>query len=220
MDKVNELAKGRLLDKGLDELSAKLDDMAKLAEQTVSTSIQAYLEGGDISLQVRQWSDTLYNYYYQIGEKSIELIARFQPVARDLRKIRASMEISYDLSRFGRYAYDIAMIHNILGGNVEFGRETIEEMGKRTMKMIASSIEAYNTRDAELAMKVSEEDKEVDQIYLKHLDDCVKNPPKKMKQLVSDILTVRHLERIADHAVDLASSTLYMIEGQKIEKWK
>jgi phosphate transport system protein len=217
---VNQLAKGRLLDKGLNELSTKLDEMAKLAEQTVSASIKAYLEGGDIILQVRQWSDTLFNYYDQIGEKSIELIARFQPVARDLRKIRTSMEISYDLSRFGRYAYDIAMIHKILGGGAEFGRETVEEMGKRTMKMIASSIEAYSNRDAKLAMKVSEDDKDVDQIYLKHLNDCAKNPPKKMEQLISDILTVRHLERIADHAVDLASSTLYMIEGQKIEKWK
>jgi phosphate transport system protein len=217
---VNHLAKGRLLDKGLNELSTKLDEMAKLAEQTVSASIKAYLEGGDITLQVRQWSDTLFNYYDQIGEKSIELIARFQPVARDLRKIRASMEISYDLSRLGRYAYDIAMIHKILGGGAEFGRETVEEMGKRTMKMIALSIEAYSNRDAKLAMKVSEDDKEVDQIYLKHLNDCVKNPPKKMEQLISDVLTVRHLERIADHAVDLASSTLYMIEGQKIEKWK
>ncbi len=220
MVKVNELTKGRLLDKGLVELSAKLDDMAKLAEMTVAASIKAYLEGGDITLQVRQWSDTLFNYYDQIGEKSIELIARFQPVARDLRKIRASMEISYDLSRFGRYAYDIAMIHKILGGGEEFGRKTVEEMGKRTMKMIASSIEAYSNRDAKLAIKVSEDDKEVDQIYLKHLNDCVKNPPKKMEQLISDVLTVRHLERIADHAVDLASSTLYMIEGQKIEKWK
>jgi phosphate transport system protein len=215
---VNKLSKGRLLDRGLSELSTKLDEMAKLAEQTVSASIQAYLEGGDITLQIRQWSDTLLNYYYQIGEKSIELIARFQPVARDLRKIRASMEISYDLSRFGRYAYDIAMMNKFLGGSGESGRETIEVMGKRTMKMIASSIEAYRTRNAELAMKVSEEDKEIDQIYLKHINDCVKDPPKKMEDLISDILTVRHLERIADHAVDLASSTLYMIRGQKIEK--
>jgi phosphate uptake regulator len=65
---------------------------------------------------------------------------------------------------------------------------------------------------------VSEEDRIVDQLYFKHLRDCVKNPPRDVEQLITDVLTVRHLERIADHAVDLASSTLYMIKGEKISK--
>jgi len=214
------MEKGRLLDKGLVELSEKLNQMAKLAEKTVSASIQAYLEGGDVAIQVRQWSDTLLNDYNEVGEKAVELITRFQPVAKDLRFIRASMEISYDLSRFGRYAYDISMILRTLGGRVEFGQETVEEMGKRTMKMIDASIEAFMTRNVKLAEQVAEDDKEVDRIYLTHLQNCVKNPPKKTEQLISDILTVRHLERIADHAVDLASATLYMLSGKPIGAWR
>lgn len=210
----------RLLDKGLTELSEMLNEMSKLAEQTVSASIEAYLEGGDVTIQVRQWSDTLLNYYQKVGEKSVELIARFQPVARDLRFIRASMEIAYDLSRFGRYAYDISMIMKTLGGGVEFGRETVAEMGKRTMKMIEDSIEAYRNRNAKLAEKVGEDDKKVDEIYFDHLRYCVKNPPQKVEQLISDVLTVRHLERIADHAVDLASATLYMLKGEQISAWR
>jgi phosphate uptake regulator len=65
-----------------------------------------------------------------------------------------------------------------------------------------------------------EDDEGVDELYRKHLQDCVKNPPKKIEQLVSDVLTVRHLERIADHAVDLANTTLYMIDGRQITPWK
>jgi len=202
------------------ELSGTLNEMSRLAEQTVSASIEAYLEGGDVTVQVRQWSDTLLNYYQKVGEKSVELIARFQPVARDLRFIRASMEIAYDLSRFGRYAYDISMILKTLGGRVEFGRETVAEMGKRTMKMIEDSLEAYRTRNSKLAEKVGEDDRKVDEIYLDHLRYCVKNPPQKVEQLISDILTVRHLERIADHAVDLASATLYMLKGEQISAWR
>jgi phosphate transport system protein len=212
------MEKARLLDKGLNELSDLLDEMAKIAEKTVSASIQAYLEGGDIELQVRQWSDTLINYNNQVGEKAVELIARYQPVANDLRTIRACIEISYNLSRFGRYAYDISTIHKTIGGRGEYGREVVSEMGERTMKMIKASIKAYRTRDARLAEEVSEEDRIVDQLYFKHLRDCVKNPPRDVEQLITDVLTVRHLERIADHAVDLASSTLYMIKGEKISK--
>jgi phosphate transport system protein len=215
-----KVAKPRLLDNGLIELSEMLNGMAKLAERTVSASIQAYLEGGDISLQIRQWSDTLLKYYYQVGEKSIELITRFQPVARDLRTIRASMEISYDLSRFGRYAYDISMIFKTLGGRVEFGRETVAEMGDMTMKMIEASTEAFRTRNAKLAEKVVDDDKQVDALYFKHLRDCVKTPPPKIEQLIQDVLTVRHLERIADHAVDLASATLYMLKGEQSDTWR
>ncbi len=214
------MSKTRLLDKGLVELSNMLNKMAQLAERTVSASIQAYLEGGDITLQVRQWSDTLLNYYNQVSEKALELIARYQPVATDLRMIRACMEISYDLSRFGRYAYDIVTIFQALGGRAEFGKETVAAMGERTMKMIEASIEAFRTRNTELAEKVREEDEEVDELYRKHLQECVKNPPKKIEQLISDVLTVRHLERIADHAVDLASTTLYMIDGRQVTPWK
>lgn len=214
------MSKTRLLDKGLVELSNMLNKMAQLAERTVSASIQAYLEGGDITLQVRQWSDTLLNYYNQVSEKALELIARYQPVATDLRMIRACMEISYDLSRFGRYAYDIVTIFQALGGRAEFGKETVAAMGERTMKMIEASIEAFRTRNTELAEKVREEDEEVDELYRKHLQDCVNNPPKKIEQLISDVLTVRHLERIADHAVDLASTTLYMIDGRQVTPWK
>jgi phosphate transport system protein len=210
-----EMNKSRLLDKGLTELSDMLNEMAVLAEKTVSASIEAYLESGDASVQVRQWSDTLRNYYDRVGEKAVELIARFQPVATDLRIIRASMEISYDLSRFGRYAYDISTILKNLGGHVEFGRNAVAEMGNMTMKMIELSIEAFKTRNAELAGKVCEDDKKVDKLYFEHLQDCVRNPPKKTEELISDVLTVRHLERIADHAVDLASTTLYMLKGEQ-----
>ena len=213
------MEKTRLLDKGLVDLSNLLNKMAQLAERTVSASIQAYIEGGDVTLQVRQWSDTLLNYYNRVSEKALELIARYQPVATDLRMIRACMEISYDLSRFGRYALDIVTIFQALGGRGEFGQETVSEMGQRTMKMIEASIEAFRTRNTELAEKVMEDDEGVDELYRKHLQDCVKNPPKKIEQLVSDVLTVRHLERIADHAVDLANTTLYMIDGRQVTPW-
>ena len=194
--------------------------MAHLAERTVSASIHAYLEGGEISLQVRQWSDTLLNYYDEVGDKAIELITRFQPVARDLRVIRASMEISYSLSRFGRYALDIVTIFRTIGGTPEFGQENVAEMGRRTMTMIESSLEAFRTKNIQLAEKVLEQDDDIDRLYVKHLKDCVKNPPRKTEQLISDVLAVRHLERIADHAVDLASTTLYMIDGRQIVPWK
>ncbi|OGD52808.1 phosphate transport system regulatory protein PhoU [Candidatus Bathyarchaeota archaeon RBG_13_38_9] len=217
------MSEKRLLDSGLNDLADLLDDMCKLATDTVSASIQAYLEGGDVFIQVRQWSDTLFNLHTQVGDKAIELIARYQPVATDLRLIKASIEISYDLSRFGRYAYDISTILKKFNGTrmrVEYGRDVIAEMGERTMSMIKSSIKAYRTKNIQLAEKVGEDDKEIDEIYLNHLKYSAENPPQSMEQLIADILTVRHLERIADHAVDLSSSVIYMITGKPISGWR
>jgi phosphate transport system protein len=214
------MSEKRLLDSGLNELADLLDEMSKLATDTVSMSVRAYLEGGDVFIQVRQWSDTLINLNHQVSDKSIDLIARYQPVATDLRLIKTSIEIAYDLSRFGRYAYDISMIvKKFNGGRVEFGRDCVSEMGDKTLEMIKSSIKAYRNKDIQLAEKVIEDDKAVDTLYLEHLQHCANNPPKEMAQMIANILTVRHLERIADHAVDLASSVIYMITGKQRSAW-
>jgi phosphate transport system protein len=130
-----------LLDKGLKKVGDIISEMADIAERTVKTSIDAFMEGGSVEVQVRAWSDTLRDMQYDLEEKVVELLARYNPVAGDLRYLKGSMKISYDLSRFGRYAYDISHTVDLLDGYVKSEEEIsfIQEMGVKTLDMLRLS---------------------------------------------------------------------------------
>src|SRR5215204_3140276 len=81
-------------------------DMAKLSEKSVTTAIESYEKGTSTKKVIFEWSEQLRVLQDEVGDLAIELIARYQPVATDLRFIRSCMEIAYGFSRFGRYADD------------------------------------------------------------------------------------------------------------------
>ncbi|MBV9666946.1 MAG: phosphate uptake regulator, PhoU, partial [Nitrososphaeraceae archaeon] len=96
-----------LLDLGIDRISNIITDMAKLSENSVLVAIGSYRNGTRIKKQIFDWSEKLRVLQEEVSDLAIELIARYQPVASDLRFIKSCMEISYGFSRFGRYSYDI-----------------------------------------------------------------------------------------------------------------
>ena len=101
----------RLLDVGLKELENSILDMGDLAVESVEFAIESYMKGTDNSKISLKKSKNINNLNDDINELAFELIARYQPVASDLRFIKSCFEIAYDLSRFGRYAYDLSLIH-------------------------------------------------------------------------------------------------------------
>jgi len=204
------------LEKGLNEIEKIISEMASLAERTLKTSLDAFMEGGSVELQVRAWSDTLRSMQYELEEKAVELLARYNPVAKDLRYLKASMKVSYDLSRFGRYAFDISHTVDLLNGYVKSDEEVsfIRGMGDKTLEMLGLSIEIFGTKNIELIDKLYIIENEVDALYKNHLKDMAKDPPKKTEVLITTTLLARHLERIADHAVYIAEETYYMVTGK------
>ncbi|HEU4984183.1 MAG TPA: PhoU domain-containing protein, partial [Nitrososphaera sp.] len=106
----------RLLDYGLRSMSNLIMDMAELSVRSVDTAIELYEKGdGDKSQKIFEWSEQLRVLQDEVTELAVELIARYQPVATDLRFIRSCIEISYGFSRFGRYAYDIVDVMGMMG---------------------------------------------------------------------------------------------------------
>ncbi len=204
----------RLLDAGLNELNSIILEMADLAERTVEVSIHAYLEGGSIDIQIRAWSDALRSLHDNLEEKAVSVIARYQPVATDLRVIKSSMKIAYDLSRFGRYALDISTVLKILETNPQPSNGTIEQIGKKTIDALHTGIEIFKTHNFELMGKLNDLENEIDAMYKEQLRNMVENPPDKMQTLISNVLVSRHLERIADHACYIAEETYYMVHGR------
>ena len=98
----------RLLDIGLDRIRNLIMDMATLSEESVNAALESYEKGVMLRPQIFEYSEKLRILRLEVADFATELIARYQPVARNLRFIQSCMDVAYGFSRFGRYAYDIS----------------------------------------------------------------------------------------------------------------
>ena len=206
----------RPLDAGLNAMSETLLQMADLAERTVEASVSAAAQGGRLDAQVRVWSNELQGRYDDVEEKAVELIARYQPVASDLRVIKSNMKIGYDLARLGRYAYDIVQVLDLIDGGKAADRAFLEKMSEKVLGMMKLSFKTLRTHDVQAARQLIEMDNEVDSLYRGYLRGLISNPSLNAAEGVSTALIARHLERIADHAWYIAQSVSYMVTGTYI----
>ena len=205
----------RLLDMGVERLRNIVLDMAKHSEAAVSTAIDAYREGKDVTEKIFKWSEELRILQDEASELAVELIARYQPVASDLRFIKSCMEIAYGFSRFGRYAYDISQVLHTFGDLSSCDKEAIELADKQAREMIRLSIRAFIERDQNLASKLREMDDVVDKIYSDFIQKVVQASNIEIKCVLSVTLILRYLERIADHATYIGESVSYIITGER-----
>lgn len=203
------------MDIGLERLSSMLMDMAVLSEKSVTTAIEAYEKGKNQMEEIHAWSEELRMVQEDVSELAVDIIARYQPVASDLRFIRAAMEVAYGFSRFGRYAYDIAEVLEMWGDLSKCDHSIVEITAKTTKEMIRMSIEAFANRDVELAKNVKKLDDFVDDKYREHVDKMVHNPDKDFTCAMSTALILRYLERISDHSSYIGDSVIYIVTGEK-----
>jgi len=201
----------RLMDLGLERLNSLLLDMANLSQQAVSASIDAYSLGTK-GAEVRQMSNRLHSLHRQVSDLSMEMIARYQPVASDLRFLKACMEISYGFFRYGRYALDIASVLEMFGDLSKCDKKFVVETAKKTQEMIRMSVEAFAKRDVEMARKIPKMDDAVDERYRNNLRNTIEEKGN-IKCALSATLILRYLERIADHASYIGESVEYIATG-------
>ena len=201
----------RLMDMGLDRLNSLLLEMATTSENAVALAIDAYETGGKAT-QVGEWAEKLQVLHRQVSELSMEMIARYQPVASDLRFIKACFEISYGFFRFGRYAKDIVEVLDMFGDLSRCDHSDVVETANKTQEMIRMSIDAFAKRDVVLARKIPEMDNFVDDHYRKHIKG-VMDQKGDLRCSMSAALILRYLERISDHATYIAESVEYIVTG-------
>jgi phosphate transport system protein len=206
---VNQMA--RLMDMGLNQLNAMLLDMSSLSQTAVAVSIDAYSHGGRGG-EVRKMAVRLQTLHRQVSDLSMEVIARYQPVASDLRFIKACFEISYGFFRYGRYALDIVEVLEIFGDLAKCDRSAVVDTAKVTQEMIRMSAEAFARRDVNLARKIPSMDDTVDESYRTNLRK-VMTEKSNFKCSLSGTLILRYLERIADHATYIGESVDYIVTG-------
>jgi phosphate transport system protein len=213
----------RLLDLGIEHIQNIVMDMAKLSERSVFASIESYEKGTSlIKKQIFDWSENLRLMQDEVSDLSMELIARYQPVATDLRFIRSCMEIAYDFSRFGRYSYDIADVLETMGSISGCDKSYVLKMSNTVREMIHLSINALQSRDRNAAQKLYEMDDTVDALYRRYVNEII-NPQeyqnkkelldKTLRCYISALLILRYLERISDHACYIGDSVYYIVTG-------
>ncbi|MGN6560195.1 MAG: phosphate signaling complex PhoU family protein [Candidatus Nitrosocosmicus sp.] len=210
----------RLIDLGLNKLSGIITDMSNIAEKTVTKAIAAYREDRlETTKEIFESSSKLRFLQDEVSELTIELIARFQPVATDLRYIKSCMEISYGFSRLGRYAYDIINAVEIFGPLKLCDKSSVVQMSEIVLEMMNTGVSALRLLDNSLSNKIYEMENVVDMMYRKSLREFAKimdsnseYPDNRCN--MSSTLILKYLERISDHACYIADCVNYIKTGQ------
>jgi len=204
------------MDMGLSRLQNAIVDMANLAQQSVMKAIEAYAKGERITQEALNRAKELSILANEVEELAVEILARYQPVATDLRLIKSCLEISYGFSRFGRYAYDIAQVLEIYGDLSECDKSVVEDLSVKVTNMIQTSIESFKSRDVKLARSLRQDDDQVDQVYLGFLKRLAQEKTIPLRCALASVLVLRYLERIADHACYIGDSVIYVTTATKI----
>ncbi len=209
----------RIIDKGLEEQSVLLAKMGELTYEALNISIHGYLKDIKVEPSVRDLSDMLITMTNQIEDQTFQLIARYQPVASDLRAIKSYMKIGNDFARYGRYALDIAFINDQISGLKECETSTVDnvhQMSDKVLSMVRTSVDALKKHDVALAKSISQTEREVDTMFLSFLNKLINGEEANSKCVLSSALMTRYLERIADHAVYVCESIVYVVTGEKV----
>ena len=210
----------RLLDLGIERTRGIIGEMSKISEICVSTVLESYTEGNVKKREMFEWTKKLRTLQEEVSDLAFELIARYQPVATDLRYIRSCLEVSYVLSRFGGYGYEIVEVLDMMGSISECNKTVVIEAAKVTSEMISLSVSALDVKDQQASDKLYDMDDIVDNMYREYLRETVtakkdsRNIYADPRCVISALHILRYLERVADHACYIADSVSYIVTGK------
>jgi phosphate transport system protein len=209
-------------DTQLDILNNSLISMGALCENAISGAVKALLDN-DMSL-----SKTVIVTEAEIDQKEkdierlcLKLLLQQHPVAGDLRLISAALKMITDMERIGDQAADIAEIVAYVDLTDSINKLHISDMAEATIKMVTDSIDAFVKRDLKLAKDVIDYDDIVDELFCKIKEDVISlitGDPKSGGQFVDIIMIAKYLERIGDHATNIAEWVAFSITGEHREK--
>ena len=212
----------RHFDEELKELTKQLLKMSALVEETISHSIKALVERkADLAEGVIRTDKTIDILEIEIDELCLRLLALYQPAAIDLRFITAVMKINGDLERISDQAVNIAeRTQEIIQQPLLKPLIDIPRMATLAQKMVKDAIDALVNKDEALARDICKRDDEVDnlndQVFRELLTYMIQDS-KTITMAVELILVGRHLERIADHATNIAEDIIYFVKGKTIK---
>ena len=207
------------------ELALVRDDlvrMAGLAEAAIGLAVKALVSrDAEMARQVIASDDGINALEVEIDERCLRTMALYQPEAKDLRFLAMTLKINNDLERMGDQAVNIAertleLLHEpLLKPLIDIPR-----MAELAQRMVKDSLDAFVQQDVQRARGVCRQDDEVDRLddqIFRELLTYMMQDPRSIARAVHLILVSRHLERIADHATNIAEDVIYLAEGKTIK---
>jgi phosphate transport system protein len=211
----------RRLHDELDQLKQTLLAMGALVEDQIRRAMQALVERDDrLAREVIERDREVNTYDVGIDETCVELLALHQPTAGDLRFLTTAMKIVTDLERIGDQAVNIAQRALELSPEPPLKPYIdLPRMAARAQDMVRESLDAFVARDAALARAVCARDSEVDALkeqVFRELLTYMMADPTTIPRAIRLILISRFLERVADHATNIAEMVVYLVEGRMV----
>lgn len=203
----------------LEELKTHLLTMGGLVEKQVQDAVEALLEGDSrLAESVRDNDKAVNDMQIQIDEEATRVLARRQPAASDLRLVLAVIRATSDLERIGDEANKVARNALILieAGRSPHGLVEVRHISEHVRKMVRDALTAFARFDIQLALKVVHEDDAVDDEYttaMRSLMTFMMEDPRSISSILSVMWILRALERIGDHADNLAEYVIYLVKG-------
>ena len=196
--------------------------MGGIVEQMLTDAVRALVEG-DVALseQVRATDRKVNDLEMQIDDQCARVMARRQPAASDLRLLIATIKIVNDLERMGDQAEKVAILAARLSDQEPgtWGRRELEHVGQLVRRMVRDALDAYARHDVELAYAVTRDDKKVDSEYealTRQAITFMMEDPRTIRRSLDVLWSARAIERIGDHAKNVAEFVVYLVKGEDI----
>ena len=206
-------------DQELDDLHLDLIKMGSLVEESIDNAILA-LKKQDVELarNIFKNDDVIDDFEKKIEKKCIALIARQQPLAKDLRSISTALKIITDMERIADHSSDIAEITIRMAGQ-KYIKPLIDipKMAELAKQMVNKSIDAYIKQDIKMAEEVCASDDDVDNLFnriILELINIMKNDPQTIEQATDLMFIAKYLERMADHATNIGEWVVFNVTGE------
>ncbi|MCK0744731.1 phosphate signaling complex protein PhoU [Chromohalobacter nigrandesensis] len=209
----------RQFNQELEQLKTQLMAMGGLVEKQVQDAVEALLEGDSRTAERVRDSDTAVNdMQIQIDEECTRVLARRQPAASDLRLVLAVIRATSDLERIGDEANKIARnaLALIESSRQSRGMVEIRHLSEHVRKMLRDALTSFARFDTRLALEVLHEDESVDNEYTtatRSLVTFMMEDPRAITSILSVMTILRALERVGDHADNLAEHVIYLVKG-------
>lgn len=202
----------------LERLKANLLEMSSLVESAIYRSIIAVNQKDESAAnEVLKNEASVNRIELDIDELAVSLLALHQPMAQDLRFLIAAIKINSDLERMGDLAVNIAnRAISLLNEPIVKPMIDIPHIAGLVQSMVRKSLDSFVTRDAELARSVLAADDAVDDLHSSSFHELLsfmEQDPRNIRQAVDLLSVVRNLERIADHATNIAEDVLFLVKG-------
>ena len=209
-------------DEQLDLLNQELIQMGALCEEVIDLVTKALVRGeSKLAKKVAPLDGEIDQKERTIESMCLKLLLHQQPVARDLRQISSALKMITDMERIGDQAEDIAEIIGFLEKedkqDYKFDETTLQQMGDSAKKMVVESVTAYVNKDLALARSVVQQDDVVDALFLKVKQELIERIAlnKAEGEYILDLLMIaKYLERIGDHAVNIAQWVVFSVTGE------